>query len=223
MDVFDFFHPRRPRTPTSKSTSEPLATILRSSILRPPALPPSHTKHGLATPPAIKKHSTGIRQEISLSKSKSHECELSGASREEMLMGEVGAMTSTTGTNERVDSSGYSSASEAPSATRKRLHSSKPEAGEVAHSPIASPLSPPVPPSDRLKVENSCHALTSRNNNLLFSIFYSIPMFYFQPHHHHRQIPPMMLKILTRMLRYRGLRTLRVRPTHLLSIDQWHT
>ena len=78
-------------------------------------MPPSHTKHGLATPPAIKKHSTGIRQEISLSKSKSHECELSGASREEMLMGEVGAMTSTTGTNERVDSSGYSSASEAPS------------------------------------------------------------------------------------------------------------
>ena len=126
------------------------------SILRPPALPPSHTKHGLATPPAIKKHSTGIRQELSLSKSKSHECELSGASREEMLMGEV----STSGTNERVDSSGYSSASEAPSATRKRLHSSEPEAGEAAHSPIASPLSPPVPPSDRLKVTNS----------LLFSI-----------------------------------------------------
>jgi len=120
---------------------------------RPPALPPSHTKHGLATPPAIKKHSTGIRQELSLSKSKSHECELSGASREEMLMGEV----STSGTNERVDSSGYSSASEAPSATRKRLHSSEPEAGEAAHSPIASPLSPPVPPSDRLKVPRSPH------------------------------------------------------------------
>ena len=66
-------------------------------------------------------------------------------------MGEVGA---TTGTNERVDSSGYSSASEAPSATRKRLHSSEPEAGDAAHSPIASPLSPPVPPSDRLKVQN---------------------------------------------------------------------
>ena len=124
-------------------------------ILRPPALPPSHTKHGLATPPAIKKHSTGIRQELSLSKSKSHECELSGASREEMLMmGEVGAISGTN--NERVDSSGYSSASEAPSATRKRLHSSEPEnAGEAAHSPIASPLSPPVPPSDRLKVQSS--------------------------------------------------------------------
>ena len=128
-----------------------LLHCISSSILRPPALPPSHTKHGLATPPAIKKHSTGIRQELSLSKSKSHECELSGASREEMLMGEVGA---TTGTNERVDSSGYSSASEAPSATRKRLHSSEPEAGDAAHSPIASPLSPPVPPSDRLKVQN---------------------------------------------------------------------
>ena len=133
--------------------------ISRSFFLRPPALPPSHTKHGLATPPAIKKHSTGIRQEISLSKSKSHECELSGASREEMLMGEVGAMTSTTGTSERVDSSGYSSASEASSATRKCLHSSEPEAGEVAHSPIASPLSPPVPPSDRLKVKNSLMAI----------------------------------------------------------------
>ena len=95
-----------------------------------------------------------IRQELSLSKSKSHECELSGGSREEMLMGELGPLTSTTGT-ERVDSSGYSSASEAPSATRKRLHSSEPEAGEAAHSPIASPLSPPVPPSDRMKVQNS--------------------------------------------------------------------
>ena len=69
-------------------------------------------------------------------------------------MGEIDPLTSTTGT-EMVDSSGYSSASEAPSATRKRLHSSEPEAGEAAHSPIASPLSPPVPPSDRLKVQNS--------------------------------------------------------------------
>ena len=146
------------------------------SILRPPALPPSHTKHGLATPPAIKKHSTGIRQELSLSKSKSHECELSGASREEMLMGEV----STSGTNERVDSSGYSSASEAPSATRKRLHSSEPEAGEAAHSPIASPLSPPVPPSDRLKVTNSSQQ--TANN----SICYSVTIIFFQPHHHIR-------------------------------------
>ena len=35
-----------------------------------------------------------LRQELSLSKSKSHECELSGASREEMMMlGEVGMTT----------------------------------------------------------------------------------------------------------------------------------
>ena len=56
-------------------------------------------------------------------------------------------MSITTGTSKRVGSLGYSSASEAPSATRKRLYSSEPEAGEVAHSPIASLLSPPVPPS----------------------------------------------------------------------------
>ena len=77
-------------------------------------------------------------------------------------MGEVGTMTSTTGTSERVDSSGYSSVSEAPSATRKCLHLSEPEAGEVAHSPIASPLSPLVPPSDRLKVKNSLLAISQK-------------------------------------------------------------
>ena len=71
-----------------------------------------------------------IRQELSLSKSKSHECELSGASREEMLMGELGPLTSTTGT-ERVDSSGYSSASEAKMqlgsvCTRANLRREKP-------------------------------------------------------------------------------------------------
>ena len=51
-------------------------------------------------------------------------------SREEMLMGEVGTLSITTETSKRVGSLGYSSASEAPSATRKRLHSSEPEAGE---------------------------------------------------------------------------------------------
>ena len=53
---------------------------------RPPLLPSSHTKHALATPPAIKKHSTGIRGgqggDASLSKSKSHESELSGGREE---------------------------------------------------------------------------------------------------------------------------------------------
>jgi len=114
---------------------------------RPPPLPQSQTKHGLATPPAIKKHSTGIRHDPSLSKSKSHECELSSG-RED---GESGVP------NDRVDSSGYSSSSEAPPG-RKRLHSSEPETGEAAGaSPAASPLSPPAPPGDRLKVPRSPH------------------------------------------------------------------
>ena len=62
---------------------------------------------------------------------------------------------------------------------------------------------------------------------MLFSIYYSIPMFYFNLTvnftHMMLTILTLMIKIVTRMLRYRGLRTLRVRPTHLLSIDQWHT
>ena len=138
-----------PPSPGPCTLSPPSLTdsLPRGNIITPPATPPwvmlskdrvttPATKHSAATPPASKKHSTTITTQFSLSKSKSHESELS------ITQSEV----SETPHERGVDSSGYSSASEAPHSGRKRLHSSEPESSQELYqgpSPIASPKSPP--------------------------------------------------------------------------------
>lgn len=120
-----------------------------------------------ATPPASKKHSTGLTREFSLSKSKSHESELGQKTDSEI------GQESRLDTSERVDSSGYSSSSEATGPHqgrgRKRLHSSEPDSSSSGggvegpgggtaysgHSPINSPKSPST---QQLVVPRSPHA-----------------------------------------------------------------
>jgi len=111
-----------------------------------------------AAPPASKKHSTGIKPEFPLTKSKSHESELSHRIEPGVMIpqnqqdGSAEVRLTVADSNpERVDSSGYSSASEAPLlASRRRLHSAEPESscppGDFYQgpSPIASPKSPPM-------------------------------------------------------------------------------
>jgi len=128
-----------PASPGPGTLSPPVSG---SSIITPPATPPwllanaGKKQSSTATPPASKKHSVlPGQQQFSLSKSKSHEWELS-VGRDGV--GEGGEM---------VDSSGYSSASEAGQQQqqgRKRLHSSEPESEQqqVSHhspSPVTSP------------------------------------------------------------------------------------
>jgi len=154
-----------PPSPGPCTLSPPSLTesLPRSNIITPPATPPwvmlskergntPANKHSAATPPASKKHSTGISSQFSLSKSKSHESELSHRI-DQNEGGEVRLDP-----QERVDSSGYSSASEAPNSGRKRLHSSEPESGQEIYqgpSPIASPKSPPGTTNSNLKVPRS--------------------------------------------------------------------
>eukprot|EP00092_Neocalanus_flemingeri_P041743 GFUD01045464.1.p1 GENE.GFUD01045464.1~~GFUD01045464.1.p1 ORF type:complete len:922 (-),score=231.77 GFUD01045464.1:277-3042(-) len=156
-----------PPSPGPCTLSPPSLTesLPRSNIITPPATPPwvilskerGHihntpaSKHSAATPPAIKKHSTAISNQFSLSKSRSHESELSH--RVDPESGEVRLDPT-----ERVDSSGYSSASEAPNSGRKRLHSSEPESSQDIYqgpSPIASPKSPTGTTNSNLKVPRS--------------------------------------------------------------------
>jgi len=149
-----------PPSPGPCTLSPPSLTesLPRGNIITPPATPPwvmlskdrantPATKHSAATPPASKKHSTTITAQFSLSKSKSHESELS------ITQSEV----SDTPHERGVDSSGYSSASEAPHSGRKRLHSSEPESSQELYqgpSPIASPKSP-TGANSNLKVPRS--------------------------------------------------------------------
>ena len=166
----------------SATLSPPSMEPPRTTLITPPATPPwalltkdprappsSAGKSSQATPPAAKKHSTGVGSgpQSNISKSKSHEAELAHRV-------DLGAEA---GHGETVDSSGYSSSSEAPNSVtgqRGRLPSSDPESGlEMCPvpSPIASPKSPAptsltVPRSPRTPGPGSA----AGNNSLNVSI-----------------------------------------------------
>ncbi|XP_023345245.1 kinase suppressor of Ras 2 [Eurytemora carolleeae] len=145
-----------PPSPGCSTLSPPSITesLSRGSMITPPATPPwvvltKEKGRGAphSTPPASKKLSTsshGVRDLSALSKSKSQESELSN--RIDNFIVE----TQTEGRlepGERIDSSGYSSASEAPSSSRRRLPSSDPEGSQSdcqGPSPVSSPKSPAV-------------------------------------------------------------------------------
>ena len=110
----------------------------RTSLITPPATPPWLLLKDKATPPSNKKY-WAVPHQLSLSKSKSHEAELS--SRIENLEGREGEA------EEVVTSSGYSSSTSEVSQTgRMRLPSSDPDSGHETPghsvpSPVASPKS----------------------------------------------------------------------------------
>jgi len=141
-------------SPPSISDSAP-----RGPLMTPPATPPwvvlarEKTRTTSSTPPASKKLSTGTSPgtkdlSVSLSKSKSHESELSHRIDYSLIVYSQADVRIETG--ELIDTSGYSSASEAPNSSRRRLHSADPEGGSSTHSdyqgpsPVASPKSPSV-------------------------------------------------------------------------------
>jgi len=167
-----------PPSPGPCTLSPPSLTdsLPRTNIITPPATPPwvmlskergstPASKQPTATPPANKKHSTSGTNPISLSKSKSHESELSHRiDQSEMADSRLEPI-------ERVDSSGYSSASEAPNSSRKRLHSCEPESSQDFYqgpSPIASPKSPtgPIGTGSNLKVPRSPRTPGPQSQNL---------------------------------------------------------
>ena len=141
----------------------------KNNLITPPATPPwvilgkvaTPTVSHLATPPAAKKLSTGVNN---ICKSESHD--LSELSSKIVDTCEVGVHGSVPGhvssesshMSETIDSSGYSSSSEAPG-PRMRLPSSDPESGHEMScpvpSPIASPKSPTISGSGNLKVPRS--------------------------------------------------------------------
>jgi len=166
-----------PPSPGPCTLSPPSLTdsLPRGNIITPPATPPwvllskergttPASKHSAATPPAIKKHSTGISNQFSLSKSKSHESELSHRIPDCPDHGDTARLDPTD-----PSSSGYSSASEAPNSGRKRLHSSEPESSQDIYqgpSPIASPKSPTGITTSNLKVPRSPRTPGPPNPNM---------------------------------------------------------
>ena len=141
-----------------------------AQLMTPPATPPwvilskerhtpphSGAKPSLTTPPAVKKHSTstsGGYTPLQISKSKSHESELShkveasSGSAADSVAGH-GAAELSHGSETQVDSSGYSSSSEAGPGPghRIRLPSSDPESGHEMSASVPSPIASPKSPN----------------------------------------------------------------------------
>jgi len=159
--------PPSPGPYTLSPPSVDIGSAPRCSLITPPATPPwlilskerstpsggGKSNHSvLATPPAVKKHSTAVgilNQQIV--KSESHDSEL-GSRLDNESLGHMSHMSQ----GETVDSSGYSSSSEAPH-TRTRLHSSDPESGHET-CPVPSPIASPKSPNTiNLKVPKSPH------------------------------------------------------------------
>jgi len=132
-----------PRGPmTTPPTTPPWAMLTKDK--KPGTGPPIKVLSS-HTPPINKKHSNsssqGLRDLSSISKSKSHESEL-GHRVDLALIADTEIRLES---GERMDSSGYSSASEAPNSSRRRLPSSDPEGSQSEFqgaSPMASPKSP---------------------------------------------------------------------------------